>query len=260
MPSRWSDTHSRLSKCWRRPVTGGPPPDVPNRNARDLNGVADALEFSPGAFAGGVFDWGSLAVTFQYIANGDWQDLINLASTSGTGESGVLEVSPGNQLWIGFADVGGVFGPTFITGRKYFLLVAKPTGAVLPVCHVFDFTTQLWSHTNASGVQPNPLGNVTKIVSGVYPGGFDGQTGIIATVGAFRHWTPTNVAIEAANMHLDVDNWVIQAANADRAAVLPFNTALNTVAVQDATGGGANETTTGKGTVVTNFDAVYDNG
>lgn len=146
-----------------------------------------------------VYPQGTTAAVIFYtavLANGAARGVIMTGPDQNTDDVDTLNMYdstrvPGMWNSAGGADSKGSTGLTL--SHWGIVAVGKDTGTVAPRCHVFDFTTGVWSHGNGSlSLADSPsTGALNYSVNGSMTGTFFGIDGSIA---AAATWTKRNLS------------------------------------------------------------------
>src|SRR5215207_1694152 len=189
-----------------------------------------------------------MMVVFRWNgSNGtSWREFVS--TNGGVGLFGSLTPSNTFTLSVDNSTGAASFNPTANTW--YFASWTKLSGTQTPYYNVYNYTTATWSTFNHGGTMANGAQAISNFYLGSYQGGIEHWPGDIAAVGFFRHWLPSNAAIQAMGVHSSVNNWSTAAAASDVAAWWVFNQANPATQLTDSTGGGANETTSNVGAYV----------
>lgn len=217
--------------------------------ARQFNGTNQSITTSPGAFSGLAFDYGTIMVIFRWngTGGGGWREF---ASTNGaTSLFGAL--NPGGAFTCSVDNSSGAssFVPT--ANVWYFVSWTKLSGTQTPYYNIYNYNTQEWTTANHDGTMGNGAQTISNFYLGSYQGTVEYWPGDIAAIGFFRHFLPDNAAVQAINPQASVTGWSTAAGSSDVEAWWTFNQAVATTQATDRSGGGANETTSGVGTVIT---------
>jgi hypothetical protein len=216
--------------------------------ARQFNGTSNSMTFSAGNFNGVPFTYGTWAVIFRWngTGSGQWREII---STNGSTGFGGLNIDGTFYFSTDGSISGSAFTPT--ANVWYCVIYTKATGSSTPRYNVYNYTTATWTSYNHGNTGANGSENLSAFYVGSWQGTVEYWPGDIAAMGFFRAWTPNDAAAQAAGLHTLASNWTSATTGADRRAVWILNQASTSTQVTDATGGGANETTSGVGTVTT---------
>lgn len=233
----WGDILAKIA------ATGGPlpkaPPVTPSPKARSLNGTNQTLITSAGALNGFPFDYGTMAAIFRWNGTTDWRELL----TNNTGQQFIGKGSSGD-FNCSFASTNSGSGVAMVANVWYLMVVTKPTGSAVPRYNIYRYDTGAWVSANGGAANGDGTTNITTFYIGSWQNSFEYWPGEIAAVGMFRHWTPNDAAVQAAGLQTKRANWLTAAALADKAAVWVLGQDSPFEQLVDATGGGANETTT----------------
>jgi hypothetical protein len=116
---------------------------------------------------------------------------------------------------------------------------------------VYNYETTSWSTYTHSGTMTNGAENISSFHIGSYQGTVEYWPGSIAAMGFFRHFLPSNAALQAINPQASTAGWSTAAGSSDVEAWWTLNQAATSTQIADRSGGGATETTSGVGTVGT---------
>lgn len=216
------------------------------------------ITFNTGDFASSTFDYGTLVILFSYTDNNDWQDLVTFRSGSGTGFTWGVEIAPYDQIWFSVDDAGGTHGQVIGSGNSYCLVITKPTGTATVRSHLYRYSTSDWNHADFDATKANGVDNITSIVAGEYPGGFDYNNSIVSAIAAYRHWVPNDATVEAAGFQTSLQNWSDKLGSGDKEVLWSFNQDSTATAITDLAGGGASQSAITDTSVATG-PAAFDN-
>jgi hypothetical protein len=219
---------------------------------REFDGIDDYIETATGALATSTF--GTFAALVKRGGTGAWHTFLAFHDSGGTAlNQFAYESSDLTALW----SAGTTrTGPAAIGTADWGLVVVRKTsGTATARFSLYNFTTAAWVHGNASGTNvdwtsPGTGGTVrTRWQTG------DLLRGRLAVRGAWNtvKWaadTTGDAAIEAAGLETSLQNWHDATPDAGWA----FNQDSVTTAVEDWTGGGANQSSLTGTTVVTGDD------
>jgi hypothetical protein len=218
-------------------------------NARQFNGTSHSITTSAGAFNGLAFDYGTMFVILRWngTGGGGWREFV---STNGTvGIFGSLTPSGEFALSVDNSIGASSFSPA--SNTWYFVSWTKLSGSQTPYYNIYDYSTPGWSTANHSGTMANGTEAISNFYIGSYQGTLEYWPGDIAAIGFFRHFLPNNAAVQAINPQASTTGWATAAGSADVEAWWTLNQAATSTQLTDRSGGGANETTSNIGTVIT---------
>jgi hypothetical protein len=225
---------------------------------REFNGTSDTLDRATGALSG--MTHGTVASIFRTDdVTVDYQDQFSFHNSGGSFLWAALNIHAGTSAIAWFTNTDGI-GPDISTGTWYLVVTRKATGTAPVRFSLYNYTSTTWTHANSVDTG----GSAVSLANGTSPGAsgtirfefqdtssyFDGRVAVQAAWANAVHWSADSTgdaAIEAAGLESALQAWSDESPD----ALWAFNQASTGTAVDDLTGGGADQAAINGTTVVT---------
>lgn len=206
---------------------------------RAFDGTDDEIRCAAGNVSGMTF--GSFAVIVRRGATGAWHSLFDLCNSSGVTQVS-CEFRSSNELsFFVPTNPDRATATTFTsTTTWYLILFTKATGTATPRAHIYNYSTNAWTHENFDGTLTNwtSIGASGTIRFGEWEDVDDFQ-GDLACAGIWSGIAFTDAKCEAMGLQFDLMSWFASTPS----ALWLFDQQAVGQLLRDLTGGGANQST-----------------
>jgi hypothetical protein len=223
---------------------------------REFDGIDDLITCAIGGLS--AMAYGTAAAIIAPGASGAWRGICNLHNSGGSVLASPLALRDLSNRPAMFTLANSSLTTFNLTAGTWYLIVArKATGTAAPRFSIRDMSTGIWSHgvggtALADWTAPGASGTV-RFNNANSSDWFNGKVVVRAAWSNSLPWsadTTGDAAIEAAGLHTAAQNWLDNSPD----AMWRFNQAEVATAVEDDTGGGADQTAIAGTTVVTGDD------